>query len=165
MRGDAILCFPCTTGRTERRVRCANLCDGDKRREDAVRRNADQRRENGTVLLRTVCRTGGDTMTKAERRTNLLPGNVPKWIRCYDNGGGDEKGGTFDRYTCVFTHAQSFYPKNWHPYIGMSAHPCHPQGVGYHGENEFTPIDRPTYGHLGKRIMFLQLPRTVNDWY
>lgn len=95
-------------------------------------------------------------MTKEQRRKSLLPAGIPKWIRCYDNG--DTKHATVDRYTVVFSHAHSFYTKNWYPYLGMSAYPFHPQGVGYHGENEHTPVDRPTSGHLGKRIMFLQLP-------
>jgi hypothetical protein len=39
----------------------------------------------------------------------------------------------------------------------MSSNPFHPQGFGQHGEADHT-IDRPTYGHLGKRITFEQLP-------
>jgi hypothetical protein len=39
----------------------------------------------------------------------------------------------------------------------MSGAPFHPQGFGQHGESE-TIIDRPTYGHLGKKITFADLP-------
>jgi hypothetical protein len=74
--------------------------------------------------------------------------NKPRWIRCYDNGGK-----TFDRYTVVFTRGKRVY-------LGMSAHPSHPQGFGQHGEwsKGESSIDWPTYGHLGKKIAFEQLP-------
>lgn len=74
---------------------------------------------------------------------------APKWIRCYDNGGK-----TIDRYTVVFTRGKGSL------YLGMSSNPMHPQGIGMHGEGPpgSGPIDRPTYGHLGKRIVFEQLP-------
>lgn len=39
----------------------------------------------------------------------------------------------------------------------MSSQPFHPQGFGQHGESD-SPIDRPTYGHLGKKIKFDDLP-------
>ena len=72
----------------------------------------------------------------------------PKWIRCYDN-----EGKTADRYTVVFTRGK-------YTYLGMNAHPFHPQGIGQHGEwrKGENAIDRPTYGHLGKKISFDQLP-------
>jgi hypothetical protein len=92
-------------------------------------------------------------MNKAERKASLLPDGVPKWVRCYDNGGA-----SCDRYVVVFTHAQSFYTPRWFPYVAMSARPFHPQGFGQHGENEHTPVDRPNYGHLGKKITFKDLP-------
>jgi hypothetical protein len=89
---------------------------------------------------------------KQERRERLMPGGIPRWIRCYDNDGK-----TVDRYTVVYT---GNYTKNtggqvW--YVGMSGAPFHPQGFGQHGEND-GPIDRPRYGHLGKRIKFRDLP-------
>lgn len=85
-----------------------------------------------------------------ERKERLLPGGKPKYVRCYDNGGR-----SFDRYTVVFTGRY----KNDHSYeyVGMSAHPFHPQGFGQHGEHT-QPIDYPTYSHLGKKISFDQLP-------
>lgn len=86
------------------------------------------------------------------RENQLLPGGVPKYIRCYDNGGR-----SFDRYTVVFTgrYRHKTGGSFWH--VGMSEHPFHPQGFGQHGENR-EQIDRPTYGHLGKKIKFQDLP-------
>lgn len=98
-----------------------------------------------------------------KRRDNLMPNGVPKWIRIYDNGGLDIKNGSFDRYTVIFTHAQSFRPKHdyryagWFPVLAMSDNPCHPQGFCLH--NEYTKsIDQPAYSHLGKKINFEDLP-------
>jgi len=98
-------------------------------------------------------------MKTSERIESLLPNGTPKYVRCYDNGGR-----SFDRYTVVFTgrynnmgikrgmrKTSTFY------YVGMSANPFHPQGFGQHGESEGSPIDRPTYSHLGKKIKFEQL--------
>jgi len=114
-------------------------------------------------------------MTKTQRVENLLPGGIPKWIRVYDNGGK-----TFDRYTVIYSHAQSFGNKGWTPYIGMSANPFHPQGFGQHGEyrnGEFVegmkagqwPPKIGRKGWLGKRIKFEDLPtdcqRLVMDDY
>lgn len=90
-------------------------------------------------------------MKKDERMQNLLPNGMPKYVRCYDNGGK-----TFDRYTVVFTGR---YKKSgrYFEYLGMSAQPFHPQGFGQHGESS-RPVDRPTYSHLGKKISFNDLP-------
>ena len=94
------------------------------------------------------------TMNKKyeERKNSLLPGGKPKWIRCYDNGGK-----TIDRYTVVFTgnYTGKTGRQSWN--LGMSSNPFHPQGFGQHGESEY-PIDRPTYGHLGKKIKFDDMP-------
>lgn len=73
-----------------------------------------------------------------------------KYLRCYDNGGS-----TADRYTVVFTRKRV---AGQFMYLGMSAHPTHPQGIGMHGFSD-THIDRPRYGHLGKKIRFEDLPR------
>lgn len=82
-------------------------------------------------------------MTATER---LLPGGVPKWIRCYDDGGVN-----VDRYTVVYTHGDGYFG-----YVGMSADPYH--GICQHGEALNGPVDRPRYAHLGKRIEFADLP-------
>ena len=86
------------------------------------------------------------------RKERLLPGGVPRYIRCYDNGGE-----TWDRYTVVFTgrYRQKTNGEFW--YVGMSSNPFHPQGFGQHGGSP-TQIDWPTYGHLGKKIKFENLP-------
>ena len=73
---------------------------------------------------------------------------APRWIRCYDSGGSG------DRYTVVFTGRRG---KGL--YLGMNDKPFHPQGIGMHGEGpNGRAIDRPTSGHLGKRIAFTALP-------
>jgi hypothetical protein len=81
-----------------------------------------------------------------------MPGGVPKWVRCYDNGGE-----TFDRYTIVYIKKRV---DGQFLYVGASEYPFDPQGFGQHGES-FWPIDRPTYGHLGKKIPFTDLPPDV----
>ena len=99
---------------------------------------------------------------KTNKRTNaLLPNGIPRYVRCYDNGGE-----TLDRYTVCYT---GHYRKrgDWWDYVAMSANPYYPQGVGRHGQSEFRQIDvnksgfAPALGrkcHLGKRIPFADLP-------
>jgi hypothetical protein len=86
------------------------------------------------------------------RRISLLPDGVPKYVRCYDNGGA-----SFDRYTVVFTGRYTHKTGGSFWYVGMSSSPFNPQGFGQHGEHR-NPIDRPAYGHLGKKIKFTDLP-------
>lgn len=106
----------------------------------------------------------------ARRIQSLLPNGVPRYVRCYDNGGK-----TFDRYTVVFTgnyrnipgrRCRAKYGPLDFQNVGMSEHPFHPQGFGQHGESE-RQIDvnkdgfAPAIGrsnHLGKRILFVELP-------
>ena len=78
----------------------------------------------------------------------LLPGGIPRWVRCYDS---KEDG---DRYTVVFTATKDGVCH----YVGMSGAPFHPQGICQHGEHD-RMIDRPRYRHLGKRITFSDLPK------
>jgi hypothetical protein len=109
-------------------------------------------------------------MTKAQRLENLMPGDIPRWIRCYDNGGE-----TADRYTVVFSGRTAVEVaqdgSRWYPYLAMSESPYHPQGVGIHGSNPGQPCDTcredrgyswpPALGrkcHLGTRIGFKDLP-------
>jgi hypothetical protein len=91
---------------------------------------------------------------KQKRFESLLPLmdglRTPKWIRCYDNGGR-----TMDRYTVVFTGHYTHNTGGAHWYVGMNEYPF--QGIGMHGESN-GPIDRPSYGHLGKKIVFKNLP-------
>lgn len=105
----------------------------------------------------------------ANRIKSLLPNGLPKCVRCYDNGGESA-----DRYTVVYTGKYRTIGtkrggervNGWFQYVGMSAEPFHPQGVGMHGEHP-QQIDvnksgfAPAIGrkcHLGKRIPFVELP-------
>ena len=96
-------------------------------------------------------------MNKQKWKESLLPEGIPKWIRCYDNGGESA-----DRYTVIFTHAQSFLSDGYFPVLGMSENPFHPQGVCIHSEFN-SPIDRPSYKHLGKKITYEQLPEKCKE--
>jgi hypothetical protein len=98
---------------------------------------------------------------REERAARLFKDGAPRWIRAYDNGGE-----TGDRYTVVYTHLQGKVERGWCQYVGMSAHPFHPQGFGQHGEapraidtnkSGFAPAIGRTC-HLGKRIAFTDLP-------
>lgn len=89
-----------------------------------------------------------------------------KLARFYDNGGTEAKGGTIDRYTAVYlrplTDQKTGRPIAW-GYVGMNAAPFHPQGFGQHGESDRGPVDFPPCrlgrrNHLGKRILFADLP-------
>lgn len=88
-------------------------------------------------------------MTKQQRKENLLPGGVPKWIRVFDSG--DKFA---DRYTVIFTHAHSFGMRGYTVGVGMSINPFYPQGVGYH-------FDYPNHVYNGrsggKRITYQDL--------
>ena len=103
------------------------------------------------------------------RLETLMPNGIPKYIRAYDNNGESA-----DRYTVVYTgkyrtlgtkRGEARTLGNFQ-YVGMSALPFHPQGVGMHGEH-LQQIDvnksgfAPAIGrkcHLGKRIPFVELP-------
>ena len=84
------------------------------------------------------------------RIDNFMPSGIPRKIRVYDN-----QGETVDRYTVVFTG--NYKGRNGCDYLGLSEHPRHPQGFGQHGWDQGI-IDYPKYSHLGKKIMFEQLP-------
>ena len=100
--------------------------------------------------------------TKIEKRTErLMPNGIPKYVRCYDNGGK-----SFDRYTIVFTG--NFKGRDCCLYLSASENPFHPQGFGQHGDSN-TIIDKPTYSHLGKKVKFKDLPKNaqtfvINDY-
>jgi len=95
-------------------------------------------------------RTAAD---RAKRREKFMPDGVPKHVRCYDDGGE-----SIDRYTVIFTKANCFMGERGRvPYLAMSGAPFHPQGFCLHCESR-EPLDIPTYGHLGKKIKFADLP-------
>jgi hypothetical protein len=95
---------------------------------------------------------GVGRMKKEQRKASLMPNGVPKWIRCYDNGGE-----SIDRYTVIFTRSHNFGLKNRTIGLAMNDAPYHPQGFGQHFDYDH-PIDKPSYKHLGKKIKFQDLP-------
>jgi len=90
-------------------------------------------------------------MKNAKRAERLLPQGKPRYIRCYDNGGA-----TIDRYTVVFT-GRYRGRRGQFVHVGMDHKPYDPQGFCQHGFN-WAQIDRPTYGHIGRKIAFGDLP-------
>lgn len=106
------------------------------------------------------------TKTAKERRDRLMPEGIPRWVRCYDNGGPKAKTfcrkcytfydtkqrngkcpdcdhnliavekGTVDRYTVVFTGRYKGRPRGWVQYRGMCCEPCKPWGHGMWAEFE-----------------------------
>lgn len=107
-------------------------------------------------------------MTKVEqkRKERLLPLNIPRYVRCYDNGGLDANG-SCDRYTVVFSgKGYKVHGQYFHSILSMSETPFHPQGVCLHGEYSYLLDARngwaPAIGrrnHLGLRIPFQDLPK------
>ena len=90
-----------------------------------------------------------------KRKNSLMPNGIPRYVRCYDNGGE-----TCDRYTVVYTGRYTHKTGGVSWYVGMSSNPFHPQGFGQHGESSTNvPIDKPSYKHLGKKIKFEKLPK------
>lgn len=99
------------------------------------------------------------------RKERLMPGGVPRWIRCYDNGGVDA-GGSGDRYTVCFTGRRGTQD-NEAFYRAMSERPFHPQGIGLWMSHPLRHCDVNRHGfapaigrkcHLGRRIPFKDLP-------
>lgn len=92
------------------------------------------------------------------------PTGEPKHVRCYKS-----RDDVADPYTVVFcgnfnnrgrsrTSARNAPPR-YYPYLAMNAQPLHPSyGFCQHGEGKYQTIDRPTSGHLGKKIKFTALP-------
>jgi hypothetical protein len=97
-------------------------------------------------------------MTREERKNRLQPGGIPRYVRCYDNGGK-----SFDQYTVVYTGKYPGKKPFECNYVAMSTNPFHPQGFGQHGWSGDGMIDRPKYSHLGKRIPFFSLPENCQE--
>ena len=90
-----------------------------------------------------------------------MPGNSPRYVRCYDNGGA-----TADRYTVVFTGRYRSKNAGAFIYLAMNGAPFHPQGFCQHGDST-KQIDVSKHGfapvvgrknHLGTRVDFSALP-------
>lgn len=102
------------------------------------------------------------TKTQQKRKDRLMPDGIPKYVRVYDNSGK-----TVDRYTVVYSRtgrsgsnrAKPLGRWNRHIFCSMSENPYHPQGVCSHDDSD-SPIDYPSYGHLGKKIKFKDLPES-----
>jgi len=121
---------------------------------------------NSAVINSEV--TSKQTKRQLRRIDSLMPSGIPRWIRCYDDGPNH-----YDRYTVVYTgrYAKGTgYDRRYH-YVGMSAMPFSPSGLGQHGESEHildTTRDGrvgykwpPAIGgkcYLGTRIQFSDLP-------
>lgn len=115
------------------------------------------------------------TKTLLDRIARLMPAGVPRYVRCYDNGGTSVAGGSIDRYTVCFTGRAATikavpgsYQADEYPYLAMNCAPFHPQGFGQHGSAKDRACDctgnswaGPSIGkrcHLGVRIRFEDLP-------
>lgn len=101
------------------------------------------------------------TKTQQARKQRLMPGGIPRYVRCYDNG--DTPEATVDRYTAVFIGRYSGHPHGNHEILAMSGAPFHPQGFCQHTEGTDTLNGKwpPAIGrknHLGVRIPFMMLP-------
>lgn len=108
-------------------------------------------------------------MTKKEkiRKEKLMPLNVPKYVRVYDNN--FEEKGTADNFTVVFSgrgYRVKGYNRSWHLVIAMGPKPYHSQGVCLHEEYDYVidasqgwPVAIGRKCHLGKRIPFSSLPK------
>ncbi len=91
-----------------------------------------------------------------------MPNGIPRYVRCYDNGGPEKENGTFDRYTVVYIGNYPNKTRGAFDYVGMSSDPFHTQGFGSHGESN-RRIDYPSYSHLGKKIKFEDLPEKCKE--
>lgn len=101
------------------------------------------------------------TKNDTRRLQALMPAGVPRYVRCYDNGGDSA-----DRYTVCFT-GRAGSNDGEYSYRAMSAHPYHPQGVGLWCSSKNRHCDTNKHGfapamgrkcHLGRRISFAELP-------
>jgi len=89
---------------------------------------------------------------KIKNRNLVIDGTTPKYIRCYSNEGRKDE--TLDCITVVFTkkkmNGQFFY---------ISASKTG-SGVYTYGHSD-VQIDRPSYGHLGRKIEFSELTKEL----
>lgn len=65
------------------------------------------------------------------RTKRLMPRQIPKYVRVYDNLGGH------DRFTVVFTgRYRPRKTRGQFMHVGMSGDPCHPLGIYQHGHSD-----------------------------
>ena len=88
-------------------------------------------------------------MKSQDREDKLLPGGVPRYVRCYD-----EEEST-DRYIVVFTGAFD-REGGGNPHLTLSASPLSPGGTYKHGTS-IGLLDAGSYAHLGKPVKFEEL--------
>lgn len=79
---------------------------------------------------------------------------IPKKIRVYDNTGTKEE--SIDNLTVVFTGNYTKNTGGEHLVLALNNAPFYPQGFCQHCSYKYI-IDYPAYGHLGKKIKFLDL--------
>lgn len=90
----------------------------------------------------------------SRRRSTRNPRSNERF-RVYDAG---EPG---DRYTVVDSLPIQIQGQNIRFYLGMDAHPFHPQGIGHHGEFDeeaWNSLRNARFRNLGKRIRLGDLP-------
>jgi len=92
-----------------------------------------------------------------KRFASFFKDGMPIKVRCYTNDGE-----TIDRYTIVFSGNYRDRTDRQFWSLCCSGNPTHPQGVGSLGEDR-QQIDYPTYGHLGSKIAFRELPTEVQS--
>lgn len=97
--------------------------------------------------------------TLQARIARLMPGGVPRYVRCYAL---PEDSGSFDRFTVVFTgRAASASNGGDYPYVGLSGHgstkgrACDVRPGSWGG----APMGRSN--HLGKRVPFSEMPESL----
>lgn len=87
---------------------------------------------------------------QAQRVRSLMPGGIPRHIRCYRSRNLDSM-----PYTIVLSKAHCFALRGYSWFISVT------EGGGVsHGEHQ-GQIDWPSYAHLGRRVHFLDLPEAV----
>lgn len=82
-------------------------------------------------------------------------------IDCFD----DDSGEAIDRYTVVICGLQTVDGVPYATFLGASANPFHPQGIGQHShEIPVSDYHVSQYSHLGKRVTFTDLPEDVQKF-
>lgn len=123
--------------------------DSDGKRELFARRTSHSgwQLRRGKWVYEFVTDAGPDrTPRMAARIARFVRNGAPRYVHVYDDGGEG------DRYTVVFTGRYRHQTNGsfWH--MGISEF-----GTVVNGESN-EQIDYPSYGHLGRKIGFFDLP-------